>query len=157
MKHYKSVEFLSNFQNVKTPYANAKPTPLFKTFWQRFWFKPHVLSSDAFVTFVSLQSEKVTNTRIVNLEVVTIWVRFTWRLCSCVRDLFRRGKRVATWSSHYAAHILYVQYVCFLGNCIFWMLLLSTRKNWCETFQKRRPVFCQIFNRDVFGWFACEN
>jgi len=34
------------------------------------------------------QSEKVRNTRILNLTVTTIWVRFTWRaLFACVRFL----------------------------------------------------------------------
>jgi len=36
MKHYKPVKISSNFQNVKSPCANV--TPLFKTFWRRFWF-----------------------------------------------------------------------------------------------------------------------
>jgi len=37
------------------------------------------------------------------------------------------------------------------------MLLLSTRKNRCEIFKNCRLVLYQIFNRDVFGWFACGN
>jgi len=36
MKHYKSVKILSNFQNVQSPCENL--SPLFKTFWRRFWF-----------------------------------------------------------------------------------------------------------------------
>jgi len=30
-----------------------------KSFWQRFWFKPHILLRDGFVAFDSQQSEKV--------------------------------------------------------------------------------------------------
>jgi len=48
----------------------------------------HIFSRDGFVAFDSHQSEKVRNTRIVNLTVTTIWVRFTWRiLLVCVRFL----------------------------------------------------------------------
>jgi len=36
MKHYKSVKFLSNFENVKSHCANLNP--LFKTLWRWFWF-----------------------------------------------------------------------------------------------------------------------
>jgi len=36
MKHYKSVMILSNFRNFKFPCENL--SPLFKTFWRRFWF-----------------------------------------------------------------------------------------------------------------------
>jgi len=49
---------------------------LVKTSWLRFLFKPHILSRDGFVAFDAQQSEKVTKTRIVNLAVATIWVRF---------------------------------------------------------------------------------
>jgi len=40
-------------------------------------FKPHIFSRESLVTFDSYQSEKVRNTRIANLTVTTIWVRFT--------------------------------------------------------------------------------
>jgi len=40
-------------------------------------FKLHVFSRDSLVAFDSYQSEKVTNTRFVNLTVTTIWVRST--------------------------------------------------------------------------------
>jgi len=51
-------------------------------------FKLHFFLRDSSVTFDSYQSEKVRNTRIVNLTVTTIWVRFTWRvLFVCVRFL----------------------------------------------------------------------
>jgi len=51
-------------------------------------FKLHISSSDSSFVFDSYQSEKVRNTRIVNLTVTTIWVRFTWRvLLVCVRFL----------------------------------------------------------------------
>jgi len=42
------VKILSNFQNVKTRCANAKP-PIVKTFLGRFWFKSHMLSRDRLV------------------------------------------------------------------------------------------------------------
>jgi len=51
-------------------------------------FVPHIFSRDCLVAFCSYQSEKARNTRIVNLTVTTIWVRFTWRvLLVCVRFL----------------------------------------------------------------------
>jgi len=58
-------------------------------------FKLHIYSRDSLVAFDSYQSEKVRNTRVVNLTVTTsrepnsyIWVRFTWRvLLVCVRFL----------------------------------------------------------------------
>jgi len=51
-------------------------------------FKPHIFSRDSLVKFDSYQSEKVRNTRIVNLRVTTTWVGFTWRvLLVCVRLL----------------------------------------------------------------------
>jgi len=39
--------------------------------------KPHILLRAGFIAFDSLQCEKVTNTRIVNLTAANIWVRFT--------------------------------------------------------------------------------
>jgi len=41
------------------------------------FFKLHIFPRDGLVAFDSLQSEKVRNTRIVNLRVTTKWVRFT--------------------------------------------------------------------------------
>ena len=38
MKHYKSVEFFSNFRKVKPSWT--KENPLLKIFWRRFWFWP---------------------------------------------------------------------------------------------------------------------
>jgi len=43
-------------------------------------FKAHIFSRDSLIAFDSYQSEKYRNTRIVNLTVTTIWVRFTWRV-----------------------------------------------------------------------------
>jgi len=43
-------------------------------------FKLHIFSRDSLVAFDSYQSEKVGYTRMVNLTVTTIWVRFTWRV-----------------------------------------------------------------------------
>ena len=68
MKHYKSVKILPNFQNVKSPCENL--SPLFKTFWRRFWFLLHIFSRDSLVAFDSYQSEKIRNTRIVNAVIV---------------------------------------------------------------------------------------
>jgi len=51
MKHYESMEILSNFQNVKTP--AQMQSPLLKPFWLRFWLNPHILSRDDFVAFDS--------------------------------------------------------------------------------------------------------
>jgi len=39
--------------------------------------KPHIFSRDSEVAFDSYQSDKVRNTRIVNLTVTALWVRFT--------------------------------------------------------------------------------
>jgi len=51
-------------------------------------FKLHIFSRDSVVGFDSYQYEKVGITRIVNLTVTTIWVRFTWRVfLVCVRFL----------------------------------------------------------------------
>jgi len=51
-------------------------------------FKLHIFSRDSLVAFDSYQSEKVRSTRIVNLTVTNIWMRFTWRvLLVCVRFL----------------------------------------------------------------------
>jgi len=40
-------------------------------------FKLRIFSRDSLVAFDSYQSEKVRNTRIVNLTVTIIWMRFT--------------------------------------------------------------------------------
>jgi len=68
MKHYKSVNISSNFRNVKYPCANLKTVLV---------FKPHIFSPDSLVAFDSYESENVTDARIANLTVTTIWVRFT--------------------------------------------------------------------------------
>jgi len=47
---------------------HKRKAPLSTTFWRRFWFRPHILSHDGIVAFDSLQSEKVRNTGIVNLD-----------------------------------------------------------------------------------------
>ena len=54
------------------------------TAWEK--FKPHILWRDGFVAFDSLQSEKVTNTRIVIPAVATIWVVLLDVFFSCVWD-----------------------------------------------------------------------
>jgi len=51
-------------------------------------FRLHIFSRNSLVAFDSYQSEKVRNTRIVNLTVTTIWVRFTQHVfLVCVRYL----------------------------------------------------------------------
>jgi len=85
MKQYFSKDFIK-FSECQAPCANLNT--LFKTFRRRFWFLNLIFSRDSLVAFDSYQSEKVTNARIVNRTVATIWVRFTWRvLLVCVRFL----------------------------------------------------------------------
>ena len=128
-------------------------TPLVKTFWRRFWFEPHIISSDSFVTFDSLQSEKVRNTRIVNLAVQPVWCVLHDMFCSCVWDFYSRSKRAATWSPRCALTSLcrhtYVQ--------CGWFVRAQIRKHRCETYKNVEHVFVKYFNRGVFGWFVCGN
>ena len=85
------------FSECQVPLRNCN-TPL-KTFWRRFWFESHIISRDGcFIAFDSLQSEKVTNTRIVNLAVQPVGCVLHDVFCSCVWDFYSRGKRAATWS-----------------------------------------------------------
>jgi len=78
MKHYTSVDFIKNSEcqvplcKFKSPIQNLLKTVL--------PFKLHISSRDSLVVFDSYQSEKVRNTRIVNLTVTTIWLRFIWRI-----------------------------------------------------------------------------
>ena len=65
MKHYKSVEILSNFQNVKSPCANLNPYA--RLSGDGSGFHLHTFPRDRFVAFDSYQS----------LTVTTVWVRFT--------------------------------------------------------------------------------
>jgi len=51
-------------------------------------FKPHIFSRDSLVAFDSYQSEKVRKTRIANLTVTTIWVRFMRRVLLVVCEIF---------------------------------------------------------------------
>jgi len=137
IKHYKSVDILSNFQNVKSPCANVIP-PLLKTFWRRFWFEPHIISRDG---FADLESEKVRSTRIVNLAVQPVGCVLHDVFCSCVWNFYSRGKRTATWSPRCALSSLcrhtYVQ--------CGWLLRAQIRKDRCETYKNVGHVFCQIF------------
>jgi len=64
----------------KSPIQDFLATVLF--------FKPHIFPRDSLVAFDSYQSEKVRNSRIVNLTATTIWVHFTWSVSLvCVRFL----------------------------------------------------------------------
>jgi len=81
--------------------------PLLKTFWQRFWFKHHILSRDGCVAFDSLLSEKVTNTRIANLQQLQPFrCVFLDVFCLWVRDFYSRGKLQS--GTHIVLYDLYV-------------------------------------------------
>jgi len=98
MKHYKSVKILSNYQyqaplrKFKSPIQDFLATVLV--------FKPHIFSRDSLVAFDSYQSEKVRNTRIVNLTVVHLgafYVTCFARICEIVTVLvseLQRGPHV---------------------------------------------------------------
>ena len=114
--------------------------PLLKTFWRRFWFEPHIISRDGFVAFDSLQSEKVTNTRIVNQAVQPVGCVLSDVFWSCVWDFYSRGKRAAMWSpccvlTSLCSHA-YVQ--------CGWFLWPQTRKDRCESYKNVGHVFFQI-------------
>jgi len=97
---YKTLQisgYFTKFSECQVPLRNYN-TPLLKTFWRRFWFEPHIISRDGFVAFDSLQSEKVTKTRIVNLAVQPVECVLRDVFCSCVWDFYSCGKRVATGS-----------------------------------------------------------
>jgi len=137
IKHYKSVEIWSNFQNVTSPCANV--ILLLKTFWRRFWYEPHIISRDGFVAFDSLQSEKVTNTRIVNLAVQPVGCVSNDVFCSSVWDFYSRGERDATWSPRCALTSL-----C-RHTHVQWFLWTQIRKDRCETYKNVDHAFFQIF------------
>jgi len=71
----------------------SSPLRIFKSSIQDFLatvlvFTPHIFSRDSLVAFDSYQSEKVRNTRVVNVAVATIWMLFTRRvLLVCVSYL----------------------------------------------------------------------
>jgi len=76
-------------------------------------FKPHIFSPDSLVAFDSYQSEKVRNTRIVNLTITAIWVRFTWRVLLVVCEIFtavaselQHGPHVVLYSLYAATHTM---------------------------------------------------
>ena len=69
MKRHKSVKILPNFQNVNSPCAKKRPIQDFLT--TVLVFILHIFSRDSLVEFDSHQSEKVRNTRILNLTVTT--------------------------------------------------------------------------------------
>jgi len=119
MKQYKSVTILSNFQN-QVPLRKYK-SPIQDFLATVLVFKPHIFSRDSLVAFDSYQSEKVRvwHTRIVNLTITTIWVRFTWRVLLVSWDFYSRGKRVATWSSRCALKSS-CRHTCYIGaGCLF--------------------------------------
>jgi len=77
-------------------------------------------SCDGFVAFDSLQSGKVTNNQMVILALQPF--RMFYLTCfACVCKIF-------TTLSLRPPRRLYVQCVWFLGNYIFWVLLLNTAK-----------------------------
>ena len=112
------------------------------------FFKPHNFPHDSLVAFDSYQSEKVRNSRIVNLTVTTIWVHFTWSVLLMYVRFYNRGKRVATWSSRCAKvfmppRILYGSQV----QCVCLFCLTQIRKNRCDSYKKRRP--CVLSNISI--------
>ena len=119
-KQHKSVEILSNFQNVMFPCADVKPFHL-------------SLSGDG--SRLNLTSFRVTislpfnfyvavwNMRIVNQVVAQIGVRFTWRVLF-VCEIFTAVVSEAQRGPH-VRHYTYMQCVCFF--------LAQIRKNRCET------------------------
>jgi len=115
-ENYKSVEILSNFQNVKSLCANV--IPIMKNFLATIliWISHHFAWRFRCVRFVLVwKSNKHTNRE---PSSSSSWVRFTWRFCSCVWDFYSRGKRVKTWSPRWAltslCHHTYVQCGLFL-------------------------------------------
>ena len=108
-------------------------------------FKPHIFSRDNLVAFDPYQSEKVRNTRIVNLTVTTIWVRFTWRvLLVCVRFLppwWVSCNVVVTFCFEVFTppHIVY--------RCSVFVFFCNTdKKNKCDSYKKNvGHVLCHIF------------
>ena len=140
---YKTLQisgYFIKFSECQIPLRKCN-TPLLKTFWRRFCFEPHIISRDGFVTFDSLQSEKVRNTRIVNLAVQPVGCVLHEVFCSYVWDFYSRGKRAAMWSPRCALTSLcrhtYVQ--------CGWFLRVQIRKDRCETNKNVGHVFCQIF------------
>ena len=122
--------------------------PLLKTFWRRFWFESHIISRDGFTAFDSLQSEKVTNTRIVNLAVQPVGCVLHDVFCSCVWDFYSRGKRAATWSPRVPNFLCRHTFV----QC-GWFLWAQIRKDRCETYKNEGHVFFQIFQPWRFRFF----
>ena len=108
-------------------------------------FELHIFSRDNLVAFDSYQYEKARNTRFMNLAVVTIWVRFTWRICSCVWDFYGRGKRVATCSSRCAFKSL-SRHTYYIGSVCLLFFLNTDKKNTDVILIKNVDhKFCQIF------------
>jgi len=76
---YETLEISKNFikfSECQVPLRKFKP-PIQDFLATVLVLKLHIFSRDSLVAFDSYQSEKVRKTRIVNLTVTTIWVRFT--------------------------------------------------------------------------------
>jgi len=68
-------KYFIKFSECQVPLCKFKP-PIQNFLATVLVFKLHISSRDSLVVFDSYQSEKVRNTRTVNLTVATIWVRF---------------------------------------------------------------------------------
>jgi len=76
---YETLEISKNFikfSECQVPLRKFKP-PIQDFLATVLVLKLHIFSRDSLVAFDSYQSEKVRKTRIVNLTVTTMWVRFT--------------------------------------------------------------------------------
>ena len=83
----------------------------------------------------------------MNLPAATIWVRFTWRFCSCVWDFYIRAK-VQTL----CFNVFVPSHIC--ARCLFfWAQITKIRY---ATYQTVVYVLCQIFNHDISGWFCLQ-
>jgi len=76
MKHYKISKDFIEFSECLVPLRKFKP--LIQDFLATVLvFKLHIFSLNSLLPFDSYQSDKVRNTRIVNIRLTTIWVHFT--------------------------------------------------------------------------------
>ena len=86
IKHYKSLDILSNFQNVKSPCVNVIP-PI-KDFLETvlIWTSHHFARRFLYVWFFAVWKCKEHANREPSSS--TSWVRFTWRVLFCVCEIF---------------------------------------------------------------------
>jgi len=147
MKHYKAVEILSKFQNVKSTCANVKP-PIES-------FLATVLVQNPTSFRFSLRSGVWKSNKHANRGSSSCnnLGRFTWRvLLVC-----------ATFLWPWQASINVVLKLCF-NVFIPWLIcvvclifLITDKKKQMWNIKNVGHVFCQTFNLDVSSWFACKN